>query len=177
MNILTEIYRSDDVNFNGKIDPRDAVRAVILRGQNLLMVYSSKVGDYKFPGGGVNVGETHEHALAREVLEECGATLLGVDGEMGVIIEYDHAKESDFDVFKMTSSYYYCQVGDGFLSQTLDEYEHALGFQPVWINIREAIEANKSLLSLNKPPKWLRREIFALDYIKRTIIDVDGNTP
>jgi 8-oxo-dGTP pyrophosphatase MutT (NUDIX family) len=162
MNILTEIYRSDDVNFNGKIDPRDAVRAVILRGQNLLMVYSSKVGDYKFPGGGVNVGETHEHALAREVLEECGATLLGVDGEMGVIIEYD---------------YYYCRVGDGFLSQTLDEYEHALGFQPVWINVREAIEANKSLLSLNKPPKWLRREIFALDYIKRTIIDVDGNTP
>ena len=177
MNILTEIHRSGDVNLNGKTDTRDAVRAVILRGQDLLMVYSSKVGDYKFPGGGVNAGESHQHALARELLEECGATLLGVDDGMGVIIEYDHAKESDFDVFKMTSSYYFCRVGDGFHRQTLDEYEHALGFQPAWINVKDAIEANKSLLSLNKPPKWLRREIFALDYIKRTIIDVDGNTP
>ena len=31
----------------------EAVRAVILRGLELLMVYSSNVGDYKFPGGGV----------------------------------------------------------------------------------------------------------------------------
>ena len=170
MNILTEIHRSEGVSIHGKTDHRDAVRAVILRGQDLLMVYSSKVGDYKFPGGGVNTGELHEHALARELLEECGATLMSVDAELGAIIEYDRANRTEFDVFKMTSSYYVCQIGNGFVRQTLDEYEHNLGFQPVWINIKDVIEANKSLLSLNKPPKWLRREIFALEHIQKLLM-------
>ena len=177
MNILTEIYRSEGVNIHGKTDHRDAVRAVILRGHDLLMVYSSKVGDYKFPGGGVNVGETHEHALARELLEECGAILISADAELGVIIEYDHAIRTEFDAFKMTSSYYVCRVNEEFGSQTLDEYEHDLGFQAVWIDIHKAVEANKSLLSLRKPPEWLKREIFALEYIKRTVLDAGVNTP
>ena len=170
MKTLAEIHRSEGIDVHGRTVHRAAVRAVILRGQKLFMVYSSKVGDYKFPGGGVNAGETHEDALARELLEECGATLIGVDGEMGAIIEYDHAKEVEFDVFKMTSSYYFCWVGDGFVRQTLDEYEHDLGFQAVWIDIRDAIEANKSLLSLHIAPAWLKREIVALEYIRQITI-------
>ena len=171
MNILTELHRADGVNINGLTAHRIAVRAVILRGRKLLMVYSSNVGDYKFPGGGVNVSESHEHALARELSEECGATLLSVNGELGAIIEYDHAKEDDFDTFKMTSYYYLCSVGDDFSGQTLDDYEYDLGFQPLWIDIKDAVEANKRLLSLKEPPEWLKREIFALEYIQRTIID------
>lgn len=171
MNILTEIHRSDGVNIKGKVVHRTAVRAVVLRGRELLMVYSSNVGDYKFPGGGVDVAETHEHALARELLEECGATLRSVDGELGAIIEYDHAAEDDFDVFKMTSFYYFCRVGNGFTAQTLEGYEHDLGFQPVWIDIKDAVEANKRLLSLKEPPEWLKREIFALEHIQRTVIE------
>lgn len=171
MNILTEIHRSDGVNIKGKVVHRTAVRAVVLRGRKLLMVYSSNVGDYKFPGGGVEAGESHNHALARELLEECGSTLLSVDGEMGAIIEYDHAVEEDLDVFKMTSYYYFCQVGDGFTAQVLDDYEYDLGFQPLWIDIKDAVEANKRLLSLKEPPEWLKREIFALEHIQRTVIE------
>lgn len=171
MNILTEIHRSDGVNINGKAVYRTAVRAVILRGRKLLMVYSSNVGDYKFPGGGMDVDETHDHALARELLEECGATLVGIDGELGAIIEYDHAEEDDYDVFKMTSYYYFCQVKDGFAVQMLDDYEYDLGFQPVWMDIKDAIEANKRLLSLKEPPEWLKREIFALEHIQRRVIE------
>ena len=76
MQILTEIHRAEGINTYGKTVHRTAVRAVILRGPELLMVYSSNVGDYKFPGGGVDIGETHQQALARELLEECGASLL-----------------------------------------------------------------------------------------------------
>ena len=36
------------------------------------MIYSPVNRDYKFPGGGVEEAETHEAALAREVLEEAG---------------------------------------------------------------------------------------------------------
>ena len=163
--ILAEIHRRPGVNIQGKTIYRTAVRAVILHGQDLLMVFSSAVGDYKFPGGGVDDGESHEQALARELCEECGASLLSVDGELGAVIEYNFAKEKDFDVFKMTSHYYFCRVSDGFGAQKLDDYERDLGFKPVWVNIDDAISTNKALLNSDKTPEWLRREIFVLEYI------------
>lgn len=133
------------------------------------MVYSANVGDYKFPGGGVDEGETHSQALARELREECGASLLGVDGELGAVIEYNFAEEKDFDVFKMTSHYYFCQVSGGFGAQKLNDYERDLGFKPVWVNIDEAISTNHSLLNSHTPPEWLRRENFVLEYIRQLI--------
>jgi 8-oxo-dGTP pyrophosphatase MutT (NUDIX family) len=166
VNILAEIHRHPGVNTNGKTIYRTAVRAVFLRGQDLLMVFSSAVGDYKFPGGGVNDSELHQQALARELREECGASLLSVDGELGAVIEYNIPIEAEFDAFKMTSHYYYCQTGDGFGAQNLDDYEKDLGFKPVWVNIDEAILTNKSLLNSDKIPEWLQREIFVLEYLK-----------
>lgn len=166
MKLLTEIHRASGINTQSTTIHRTAVRGVIWRGRELLMVYSANVGDYKFPGGGVNVDETHEHALARELLEECGATLLSVDDEIGAIIEYNVPTEKDFDAFKMTSHYYLCRIEDGnFAVQNLDGYEAELGFQPMWIDIDKAIEVNKSLL--NSAIDWLQREIFALEYLKR----------
>jgi 8-oxo-dGTP pyrophosphatase MutT (NUDIX family) len=167
MQIITEIHRAEGINLNGKAVHRTAVRAVIRRGRELLMVYSANVGDYKFPGGGVDEGETHSQALARELREECGASLLSVDGELGAVIEYNFAKERDFDVFKMTSHYYFCHAEDGFCAQKLDDYERDLGFKPIWVNIDEAISTNRSLLNSQTPPEWLRRENFVLEHIRQ----------
>jgi len=169
MKILTEIHRARNINIHGRAILRAAVRAVIQRGRELLMVYSSNVGDYKFPGGGVDLGESHEQALARELLEECGASLLSVDGKLGAVIEYNLPHEKDFDVFKMTSHYYFCQIRDGLGQQKLDGYEKDLGFQPIWIDIDKAISANRSLLHSDKIPEWLRREIFVLEQLKQLI--------
>jgi 8-oxo-dGTP diphosphatase len=166
MRILTEIHRNEGINTQGKTIPRTAVRAVIMRGQDLLMVYSANVGDYKFPGGGVDDGESHEQALSREVREECGALLVEFGESFGSVIEYKIPMEAEYDVFKMTSHYYLCRVDDGFGAQNLDEYEKSLGFKPVWVNIDEAISTNRSLLNSDKPPEWLKREIFVLEYVK-----------
>ena len=166
MKTLTEIHRSRGINVHGRTIHRTAVRAVILRGRDLLMVYSSSVGDYKFPGGGVENGESHEQALARELREECGASLLSVDGELGAVIEYAIPMEAEYDVFKMISHYYFCQAGDGFGVQNLDDYEKDLGFKPVWINVDDAISTNKSQITSDNIPDWLQREIYVLEYIK-----------
>jgi 8-oxo-dGTP diphosphatase len=170
MPILTTLFRADGVNVHGKTIERTAVRAVIQRGRELLMIYSAKVGDYKFPGGGVAEGESQAEALRREVIEECGATLIRIGDEVGAIIEYNFAVEDEFDTFKMTSHYFLCEVADGFSAQHLDDYEADLGFEPRWVPIDEALRVNRSLLELASPPEWLKREIFVLEYLQRNFL-------
>lgn len=58
------------------------------------MIYSPKNGDYKFPGGGVDHGESFEEALIREIREECGVTVARIEREFGCVIEYDRPAES-----------------------------------------------------------------------------------
>ncbi|MEP7137308.1 MAG: NUDIX domain-containing protein [Chloroflexota bacterium] len=171
MKILTEIHRSEGINIHGKTIYRTAVRGVILRERDLLMVLSSAVGDYKFPGGGVDEGESYEHALRREVQEECGVLLKQVGDEIGAVLEYNFSKEPDYDLFKMTSHYYYCAVQGDFGAQKLDDYERELGFMPVWIDIDQAVQENKRLLNALTPPAWLRREIYMLEYLKKNLFN------
>jgi 8-oxo-dGTP pyrophosphatase MutT (NUDIX family) len=166
MQVLAEIHHSKGINIHGRKIHRHAARALILRGQELLMIYSTKVGDYKFPGGGVDRGESHQRALVREVKEECGMSLLRVGEEICRTVEYDLPMEQEYDVFKMTSYYYGCVVQDGFGPQKLDDYEVDLGFTPVWIDLEKAIEFNTVLLDSADPPRWLGREVLVLEYIR-----------
>ena len=171
MQILTEIFRDLNVNIHGKTDHRAAVRAVVIRGSNLLMVYSPVNGDYKFPGGGVDGDESHELALKREVAEECGMNLTRILEEIGCIIEYAIPMKNEFDVFKMTSSYYLCEVDSAIKEQSLDPYEKDLGFQPVWVDINTAIQTNIAILGTEtkRPPQWTAREVFMLEYIQKKL--------
>ena len=137
-----------------------------MQGKNLLMVYSSKAGDYKFPGGGIDRGETHQIALVREIREECGAAVVSIHGELGKVIELDIPLEQEYDVFNMASFYYLCEVDPNFGEQSLDQHEKELGFTPVWVDIDKAISANRMLLGSNTYPRWTPREIFVLEYIK-----------
>ena len=167
MQTLAEIQRRPGLNLAGRAIHRSAVRAIIQRGSRLLMIHSAKAGDYKFPGGGVNEGESHAAALARELREEAGVSLKEVLGEFGAVIEYDRPVEPDFDLFRMISHYYRCEVQDGFGRQELEGYEAELGFEPVWIPIDAAIAQNRSLLNPAQMPFWLKREIFILETIRR----------
>ena len=168
MQILTKIFRDPGINIHGKTDHRAAVRAVVIRGENLLMIYSPVNSDYKFPGGGVDESENHEVALKREVTEECGMNLTRIFEGIGHIVEYAIPMKTGFDVFRMTSSYYLCEVDSKVEKQRLDLYEEELGFQPVWIHIDAAIQNNKTVLGskTKRPPEWTAREVFMLEYLR-----------
>lgn len=168
MKILTEIFRDPGVDIHGKTDHRAAFRAVVIREANILMVYSPVNGDYKFPGGGVEKNENPELTLRREIAEECGMKLVRILGEIGCIIEHAIPMKTTFDVFKMTSNYYLCEIDSVIEAQHLDAYEEDLGFQPVWVDIDTAIQTNKAILrtETKKPPQWTAREVFMLEYIQ-----------
>lgn len=134
------------------------------------MIHSPKVGDYDFPGGGLHAGETHAQGLCREIEEECGMTVAQIGSEIGAVIEYDFAMESDYDVFKMTSYYYHCELADGLVPQKLEDYEQELGFTPIWIDIDLAIQCDKAVLQAGNAPKWVKKEIFVLEYIRQNVL-------
>lgn len=167
MKLLKEIFHNEQVDVNGRTISRKAVRGVIADNKKLLMIYSRKNGDYKFPGGGIKRGESHEAALKREVAEETGKQVAGKITPFLKVIEYDLPLEREYDVFKMTSYYYWCQVKNTTEKQNLDEYEKELGFLPVWIELDAAIANNASLLANLREgmPRWVKRELQVLEKI------------
>jgi ADP-ribose pyrophosphatase len=175
MELLKEIYRKKDLDLNGRMLYREAVRGIIIKESKILMIYSERDGDYKFPGGGVEEGETYEETLIREVKEESGASVTQILGEFGKVIEYDRPQETEFDLFKMTSYYFICEVSDAFEGQALDQYEAEAGFTPVWIDIDEAIEKNKLILESTNGeiPRWTPRETYILELINNSMKGFD----
>jgi len=177
MKLLTTIYRQDNINIEGRTFFREAVRGIIFRAPapspspasgrgELLMIYSPVNGDYKFPGGGVDVGESHHEALRREIREECGATLTQVTGELGKTLEYANAFDQAFDTYKQVSYYYFCEIDGEMGDLNLEDYEEELGFQPVWLDIETALGTNKRIHAEASPnPRWVRREIFILSLL------------
>jgi len=161
---MLEIFCKKNLKLDGKIYYREAVRAVIIKDEKILLIYSEKNGDYKLPGGGVEEGETYEEALIREVEEEAGFRV-SVKDEILKVMEYDEGQFDDCDVFQMLSIYYKCEILEE-KKQNLDTYEMEMGFIPVWINIDEAIEQNKKILEKQDCPRWTKRETKVLEYIK-----------
>ena len=160
--IAHSIIKQANLNLEGKAVIRNAVRAVISKDNQLLMIYSSVNGDYKFPGGGIENGETHFQALQREIKEECGAEVEYIGDKLAVLTEYRHAIDDGFDIFKMSSHYYLCSIHNELSTQTLDFYEKDLGFIPVWISIKDAIDKNEQILKKKEPPRWTERETYFL---------------
>ncbi len=168
MRLLKEFISREGLDPNGKTYLREAVRGIILKSRKLLMVYSRRAGDYKFPGGGIDTGETHEEALRREVREECGADMAEIGQPFGKVIEVDAAIQPGFDLFRMTSFYYLCRVEGALGALNLDAYEADLGFVPRWVEVDAAIRTNEAILRGGHPhpQRWVARELFVLKQIK-----------
>ena len=162
-------YRSDETKIdlkNGNEILRLAVRAVIFNEDKILMAHLRKTDEYKFPGGGRKENETAEEALKREVLEEVGYNVIEIGEKIGIITEYDTAKEGNEYYFKMISEYYIAKVDYVQLEQNLEENEKELLFEPCWVDIKEAYNTNKQRINERKEKTpGISREKIALEKI------------
>ncbi|WP_346929095.1 NUDIX domain-containing protein [Clostridium sp.] len=159
---------------NVKINNREAIRAITLKKDKILMVHTNK-GDYKFPGGGVNEEESHEETLKREVMEETGYIIKKVKDKVGEIIERKLDEYEEDSVFQMTSHYYLCEVLNEKTNQQLDNYEAELDFQAVWVQLEEVIEFNEKVIEkdgIGKNP-WVYRETEVLKALKKHRDDLE----
>lgn len=168
--IIDEILGIQKIkNRNIKITTRQAVRAIVLKDNKILMVHTNK-GDYKFPGGGIKRQESHEEALRREVIEETGYIIEGMGERAGIIVQRNPNQFDTSGIFEMTSYYYFCDVKTNKTKQHLDKYEEEQEFEPRWIELDEVIAKNEAILTQkgSQINPWVYRETLALRRLKES---------
>jgi 8-oxo-dGTP pyrophosphatase MutT (NUDIX family) len=146
---MKTIFVLDEKNYTEDMpaEVRYTVRALIEREGRLAMQKSAS-GDYKIPGGGMEPGEDRMEALAREVLEETGLTILRDSvQEIGETIELRRDACDETKRFVRYTYFYRAEAGTSVLSLHLTESEKELGFTAVWADPNECIAANRRSLS------------------------------
>lgn len=73
----------------------------------------------------------------------------------------------------MLSYFFVCNIADSFNEVQFEDYEIANGMSAVWVDINEAIEHNKKVISSKEKSMGfsIERETIVLEMIKKELID------
>ncbi|WP_462153875.1 NUDIX hydrolase [Pseudoalteromonas piscicida] len=159
------------IPLQGSCFTRKTTRAIVLRGNDILMLYTKRYDDYTLPGGGVDEGESLEAALERELKEETGAVSITGLTPFGRYEEYRPWYKPDHDNVHIISYCYVCEICGEFDAPAMEDYEHANGMKPVWININQAIAHNEAKLNdANNKGMSVLRELTLLKHISAQLV-------
>jgi len=176
--IFNEIIGLENIPENEHVIYREAVRAVAFNFINQVVMIESSRGDYQFPGGGIDVGEEQLETLRREALEEAAIVIKESVQQIGVMEESRKSLEVEGAYFVMKSTYYLCHVESYADDTQLEEYEKAMGFTPVEIEIEEAYKRNlKVLQQPDQGTPWIERDTLVLKYLldnKAKLLEIGG---
>ena len=143
---------------------REAVRAIIIKDGKVALVKSLKENHYKFPGGGIEDGESHIDTLIRETKEETGLIIKSDSiKDCGFIHEIRKSSFND-DAFEQKSYYYFAEVEDEICEQELSEREKDLKYILEWVDPVIAYNVDYKL-GQDYNNKFLLREACVLDLI------------
>ena len=145
---------------------RHAARAIVTKGESILLLYTQRYHDYSLPGGGIDEGEDEIAGLIRELQEETGAQGIRNVQPFARYDEYRPWYKPDADVIHMISHCYTCEIDDALGETAYESHEVSNGMKPLWINIHEAIAHNNDVIA-NSEKKGLsiERETFLLNLI------------
>ncbi len=156
MRLLFEID-TKDYDPCGKAYVRPSVRGIIIRDGKVAMVHSLKYDYFKFPGGGIEPGESFEQALIREVAEEAGLQVIPQSiREYGLVHRVQ--KGARADIFVQDNYYYLCDAEAEVCGQHLDDYEADERFTLEFVTPGHAIRTNRCMDHGPKDPVMLERE-------------------
>lgn len=137
---------------------RKVVRGIGLKDGKMLMIYSSKYGNYSFPGGGMNAFETAEKCLEREIKEETGIVVKNISKPIGYI---DEIKKHNNDfLFVQRTSYYFYEIDH---LEEANREKHEKAYETRFVSLDYAIEANEKI---EEDLFFVKREIMILHKLK-----------
>ncbi len=172
MRLLKSTTHPDITNMSAKNFTRQATRAIVLNGENILLLYTKRYHDYSLPGGGVDVAEGIIDGLVRELKEETGAHNVKDIQEFGLYEEFRPWHKSGFDIVRMQSYCYVCSIDDELLEPELESHEIDNGMHPIWMNIHEAISHNEhTIANSEKKGLSIERETFLLELIVSELVN------
>ncbi|UUO25420.1 NUDIX domain-containing protein [Colwellia sp. M166] len=152
-------------NINNRFT-RKATRAIVMKGDEILLLFTARYHDYSLPGGGIDEGEDNITGLIRELREETGAHNVTNIQEFGYYEEYRNWYKTEFDIVHMLSYCYTCDIDAELLAPKFEAHELQNGMQPLWLNIHEAIKHNEEVIkNSNKKGLSIERETFLLKRI------------
>jgi len=146
---------------------RHSARCITARDGRVAMVHSLKYNYYKFPGGGIEPGETREEALIRETAEEAGLRVLPESiREFGYVHRIQKSGFPDADLFIQDNFYYLCEVRPEAGRQNLDDYEADELFTLEWVAAGTAIDVNRNADHGPTDQNMLEREARVLEILQ-----------
>lgn len=145
---------------------RHTVKAIAVRDNRILLLESNR-GDYTFPGGKVEVGESHSQALKREMLEETGRECVWMGDNVGRVILRRRDLFDESKMYELISYYYPIKVSETVMGLKLSKGEKRFELRPVWIDIDEAISKNRFYLEDAATVEfWIQQELYVLELLK-----------
>jgi ADP-ribose pyrophosphatase YjhB (NUDIX family) len=150
---------------------RHAARGIVVKGENILLLYTQRYHDYSLPGGGIDEGEDEITGLIRELKEETGAQGVRNVKPFARFDEYRPWYKANADIIHMISHCYVCDIDDVLGETAYESHEVSNGMTPLWVNIYDAIKHNEAVIA-NSDKKGLSidRETFLLKVIAQELV-------
>lgn len=150
---------------------RHAARAIVLEGENILLLYTQRYHDYSLPGGGIDEGEDEIAGLIRELAEETGAQGVRNVKPFARYDEYRRWYKADAEFIHMISHCYVCDIDEALGETALESHELSNGMVPQWMNIHAAIAHNEAVIAdSDKKGLSIERETFLLKVIAEELL-------
>ncbi len=157
---------AEDYDPGGKPFIRPSVRGIILQNGRAAMVHSLKYNYYKFPGGGMEPGESQLETLIREVREESGLAVVPESiREYGLVHRVQKSDQPLYEMFVQDNYYYLCGVLPKVFSQKLDDYEQDERFTLEFVSPETAIRVNRQMPHGPADQAMLEREALVLELL------------
>ena len=165
MRLLFEMDKKDYGNCTHSF-VRNSARSIIIINKKIAMIHSLKYGYYKFPGGGIENGESPIDAMIRETREESGLVVKPrTIKEYGYVHRIQKSDSDETECFVQDNYYYLCETEECVVPQELDAYESKETYTLEFVDPEIAIKKNRSVAQTPYNPMMFEREARVLELL------------